>query len=135
MPRCWKLKRRRERLEGWVQQESNELRFPHDSKKSLSRSDSASTTACVTSSGASSRRSITLCPLFAFEFNRLGCLLLGTLWCGLSFLPGLHHLPLLFRQQIAQMVELASAFELLAAVHHDLFSIHIARLVAHQECR
>jgi len=61
--------------------------------------------------------------------------LLGTVWRGLCFLFRLHHLPLLFCQQVAQMVELAGAFELLAPVHHDLFSVHIAGLVAHQERR
>jgi hypothetical protein len=56
----------------------------------------------------------------------LGCLLLGTLWCGLLFLSRFHHLPLFFRQHVAHMRKFACALELLAAVHHDLFSIHVA---------
>src|SRR5215475_4014887 len=42
------------------------------------------------------------------------------------FLLRLHHLPMFFRQHVAHMSKLACALELFTAVHHHLFSIHIA---------
>ena len=44
----------------------------------------------------------------------------------LTLLSRLHHLPLLFGQQVSQVHELTGALELLTAVHDDLLSVHVA---------
>src|SRR5215469_4720559 len=47
----------------------------------------------------------------------------------------LHRLPLLFGENVSETAELAGALEPLAAVHYDLMTVDVARLLANQERR
>src|SRR5262249_58769530 len=67
--------------------------------------------------------------------NRVEGVLLTWTFSHRLLLPRLHHLPLLFRQQIAKMDELTCTLKLLTAVHDNLLAVDVARLIAHQECR